>query len=50
LWELHLGKNDLHGEIPTEINLCTHLKALGLEDNKLDGVIADLTNLSSLSK
>ena len=47
LTELDLSKNHLHGSVPVPA-LGPSLRLLALNDNKLNGTIADLQNLTSL--
>jgi len=45
LTELDLSKNHLHGSVPA---LGSSLRLLALNDNKLNGTIGDLQNLTNI--
>ena len=50
LVEMHLSFNRLQGEIPAFIGSLGSIRALALENNKLEGSIPDLSGLTKISK
>ena len=48
--DLFLGTNAIQGSIPTEVSRMGELRALALDDNRLNGTIPYLGNLTNMSE